>query len=100
MPRTRGSRVRRSPTSPLLPTRRFKTPVGKPARSKISTSLAAVRGVIDEGLKTTVSPATSAGAIFQAGIQTGKFQGVIRETTPSGWRSVYTKFFGSSDGIV
>src|SRR5216117_3927667 len=100
MPRTRLSRVSRSPTSELLPTSRFKTPGGRPARSNISTSLAAVSGVVDDGLKMTVLPATRAGAIFQAGMQIGKFQGVIKETTPSGCRMVYAKFFGSSDGIV
>ena len=39
-------------------------------------------------MNTTVLPATSAGAIFQAGMQTGKFQGVMQATTPSGWRTV------------
>ena len=48
----------------------------------------AVSGVSDAGLKTTVLPATSAGAIFQTGMATGKFQGVMQATTPSGWRSV------------
>ena len=33
-------------------------------------------------MKTTVLPATSAGAIFQAGMQNGKFQGVMMATTP------------------
>ena len=41
-------------------------------------------GVSDAGLKTTVSPDTSAGAIFQMGIATGKFQGVMTATGPTG----------------
>ena len=48
----------------------------------------AVSGVSVAGLKTTVLPATSAGAIFQTGMATGKFQGVMQATTPSGWRRV------------
>ena len=52
------------------------------------TKYTAVSGVVDEGLKTTVLPATSAGAIFQAGIHTGKFQGVINVTTPRGCLNV------------
>jgi hypothetical protein len=37
-----------------------------------------------------VLPATSAGASFHAGIATGKFQGVMSPTTPTGLRWVYT----------
>ena len=36
-------------------------------------------------MKTTVLPATSAGAIFQTGMATGKFHGVMQATTPCGW---------------
>jgi len=42
--------------------------------------------VSDDGLKTTVLPVTSAGAILRAGIDTGKFHGEITVTTPSGSR--------------
>jgi hypothetical protein len=45
-------------------------------------------GVSSAGFSTTVLPHTSAGAIFQIGIATGKFHGVIAPTTPSGWRIV------------
>ncbi len=44
----------------------------------------AVAGVSDAGLNTTAFPATSAGAIFQTGMATGKFQGVTQATTPRG----------------
>ena len=45
-------------------------------------------GVKVAGLKTTVLPVTSAGAIFQIGIATGKFHGVMQATTPTGMRVV------------
>ena len=41
-------------------------------------------GVNSAGLSTTVFPAASAGAIFQASISSGKFQGMICPTTPTG----------------
>src|SRR5258708_2240746 len=63
-------------------------------------TLAPVNGVRVAGLKITVFPATNAGAIFQTGIETGKFQGAIAATTPRGCLSVYAKFFGSSLGRV
>ena len=45
----------------------------------------------------TALPAISAGAIFQAGIASGKFQGVMQATTPSGWRVVKANFVADSD---
>jgi hypothetical protein len=39
-------------------------------------------------LKTTVLPVISAGAILRAGIEIGKFQGVIAVATPSGSRAL------------
>src|SRR4029078_10380119 len=88
-----------SPASEPDPMTRFKTAGGIPAASKISVMRTAVAGVIDAGLKTTVFPATSAGAIFHTGIATGKFHGVTHATTPSGCLIVYAKFSGKSDGI-
>src|SRR6266568_5109880 len=89
-----------SPASEPEPRIRFRTPGGTPACSKISTMRTAVAGVSVAGLKTTVFPATSAGAIFHVGIATGKFQGVTQATTPKGCLIVYAKFKGSSEGIV
>ena len=66
----------------------FKTPSGTPPSMKHCTTCAAQRGVSVAGLKTTAFPATSAGAIFHAGIAIGKFQGVMHATTPSGSRTV------------
>src|SRR5205807_8307532 len=65
-----------------------------------STMRTAVPGVNVAGLKTTVLPATNAGAIFQTGMATGKFQGVTHATTPSGCLIVYAKLAGNSDSIV
>src|SRR6476661_1885572 len=73
-----------SPASEPEPSTRFSTPGGIPASVNNSTILTAVAGVRVAGLKTTVLPATSAGAIFQMGIATGKFHGVTQATTPSG----------------
>src|SRR3981081_1952601 len=89
-----------APASEPDPRIKFKTPGGIPACSKISTMRTPVAGVSVAGLKTTVLPATSAGAIFHTGIATGKFQGVTQATTPNGCLIVYAKFSGSSEGIV
>ena len=44
-------------------------------------------GVCSAGFSTTQLPAASAGAIFQDAISSGKFQGMIWPTTPSGsWK--------------
>ena len=43
-------------------------------------------GTSSAGFQTTVFPNAIAGAIFQAGIASGKFHGVIAATTPSGSR--------------
>ena len=59
-----------------------------------------LNGASDEGLNTTVFPVTRAGAIFRAGIETGKFHGVITDTTPSGSRCEYTSMSASSFGKV
>ena len=48
----------------------------------------AVSGVSSAGFSTTVLPAASAGPSFQEAIVSGKFQGVISPTTPSGSRNV------------
>ena len=45
-------------------------------------------GVISEGLATTQLPAARAGAIFQVKRYSGRFQGEMQPTTPSGERRV------------
>ncbi len=47
-----------------------------------------MKGAWRQGFHTAVLPVTSAGPIFQAAIDIGKFQGVIRPTLPSGLRVV------------
>ena len=41
-------------------------------------------GVVSAGLRTTVFPHASAGAIFHAAMSSGKFHGMICPATPSG----------------
>ena len=65
----------------------FTTPAGKPASSINSPTRNAVSGVCSAGFITTVLPVASAGPSFQACIESGKFQGMIWPTTPTGsWR--------------
>ncbi len=64
------------------------TPGGSPTSTAISPSASAVSGVWLAGLRMTVLPQASAGAIFQAASSSGKFHGTIAATTPSGSRSV------------
>ena len=45
-------------------------------------------GVCSAALSTTVQPVAIAGAIFHAAISSGKFQGMIWPTTPTGSRRV------------
>ena len=66
----------------------FSTPGGKPASMQTCANKAAVKGVISEGLATTVLPVASAGAIFQVNRYSGRFHGEMQATTPSGWRKV------------
>ena len=72
------------PTWAPGPVTRFNTPGGSPASSNTSTSMTADSGVDDAGLNTRALPQMRAGAIFQAGMAMGKFQGVMMPTTPSG----------------
>ena len=37
------------------------------------------------GLRTTAQPAASAGAILRVAMAAGKFHGVTRKATPTGW---------------
>ncbi len=66
----------------------------------ISASAQALPGTRSAGFSTTQLPKASAGAIFQAGIAIGKFQGVIRPTTPTGSRVISTPMPGRTEGRV
>ena len=59
-----------------------------PASSTSSASRSAESGVRAAGLSTTVLPHASAGPSFQLVMLSGKFQGTISPTTPSGSRNV------------
>ena len=76
------------------------TPAGTPASVSSSVKRCPSAGVSVAGLKTTVFPATSAGAIFQDGIAIGKFHGVMTPMTPIGMRTDIWNLFCSSDGVV
>ena len=84
---TPGWSTSAAPVSPS-PVTTLTTPGGMPASSASSPSRSAVSGVCSAGLSTTVHPAASAGATFQAAISSGKFQGMICPHTPTGSRSV------------
>ena len=86
-----------SPTSRPPPVTTFHTPFGSPASSSASASMITDSGVSDAGLMTTVLPVISAAIDFQAGIAIGKFHGVMRPTTPSGRRSVNSRW-SATDG--
>jgi len=57
-----------------------------PASFMTSPSSAAVCGVSSEGLTTTALPHASAGPTFQVMSSSGRFQGQITPTTPTGLR--------------
>src|SRR5262245_17865404 len=65
----------------------------------MSASVQGDAGTSSAGLKTTVLPNASAGAIFHAGIASGKFHGVIAATTPSGSRVTSQSIPGRTDAI-
>src|SRR5260370_26686593 len=74
------------PSAPPGPATKLTTPLGMPAWWQASTIRQALSGATEAGLITTVLPQMSAGAIFQAGIELGKIQGVRSPTDPVGVR--------------
>ena len=80
---TPGCSTSARPVSPA-PVTMLTTPGGRSACWQISANSSAVSGVVSAGLSTTVLPAASAGAIFQASISSGKFHGMTWPATPSG----------------
>ena len=71
------------PVAPA-PLTMFTTPGGRSASWMISASFIAVSGVVSAGLRTTVLPPASAGAIFHAAMSSGKFHGITCPQTPTG----------------
>ena len=74
------------PTALPCPVTRLKRPAGMSCFTMISVSATALAGVRFAGFHTTALPKASAGAIFQAGVATGKFHGLMMATTPTGSR--------------
>ena len=85
---TSGCATSGAPASSPKPVTTLTTPGGSPASSISSPSRSAESGVCSAGLSTTVQPQASAGPSFQAAISSGKFQGMIWPTTPTGSCSV------------
>ena len=81
-----GARTSAAPVAPS-PARIEITPGGSSASWAISASSRAVSGVVSAGLRIATLPQASAGASFHAAISSGKFQGTICPTTPSGCTS-------------
>ena len=94
---TCGLSTSAGPTCDPRPTTRFSTPGGNPALSRTSARCQAVSGVSSAGLSTTVLPKARAGATFHVGMATGKFQGVISATGPSGTRSAKRNVLGEAE---
>ena len=86
-----------APTFEPEPVSTFNTPAGRPASAKHSATWSPVRGASYPSLRTSVLPYISAGASFHTGIAIGKFHGVMRPTTPSGRRSVNSRW-SATDG--
>jgi hypothetical protein len=63
------------------------TPLGMPTAFITSPSSVAVAGVSSLGLTITVLPQASAGPTFQVISSSGRFQGQITPSTPSGVRT-------------
>ena len=63
------------------------TPGGKPVSAISSAMRSEVSGVSSAGFSTTVLPAARAGPSFQLQNISGKFQGTIWPTTPTGSRT-------------
>ena len=80
---TSGCETSAAPVDPS-PVTMLTTPAGNSAWRRTSQNSSAVSGVVSAGLSTTVFPAASAGATFQASISSGKFQGMTWPATPSG----------------
>ncbi len=82
-----GWATKSSPISDPAPTTTDSTPSGSPASSKIRARISPpVTGVSDAGLMTTALPRARAGATDRCDRCSGKFQGLMTPTTPTGLR--------------
>ena len=91
------------PTSPP-PTRTWLTSAGAPcsesARSSRAALAAAVSGAFSDGFQITVSPQTSATAVFHDQTADGKLKALMTPTTPRGCHVSISRCPGRSDGMV
>ena len=81
-------KARALPTVWPKPGSTLNTPSGMPASVASAARRMAVSGDFSEGLRITEFPVASAGAIFQAAMIMGKFQGTMAATTPIGSREI------------
>src|SRR3954454_23015064 len=72
-------------TATLSPCTTLNTPSGRPASFRSSAVQFDAEGSFSEGFSTNVFPHAIAGAHIHIGTMTGKLNGVIPATTPSGW---------------
>ena len=81
---TRGRAGPRSTRAEPM-SRVWKVPGGKPARANRSCRNSAVCGTFEACLSSPTLPAIRAGAAKRIACQSGKFQGMMASTGPSGW---------------
>src|SRR2546430_1377370 len=77
-------------TASLSPLTTLNTPSGRPASAQSSATSWDADGSRSLGLRTKVFPHATATGCIHIGTITGKLNGVIPATTPSGWRNEYT----------
>src|SRR6185312_11582132 len=85
--------VSSSSTAVLSPCSTLNTPGGSPASAPSSASHSEADGSFSDGLSTTVLPAAMAIGKNHIGTMTGKLNGLMMPTAPSGWRIEYTSTF-------
>ena len=73
----------------------MRTPSGRPASRRASTSMNDVSGVSCAGLSTIVQPAAIAGPILRVPIASGKFHGVMSTQGPTGSLEIMRRFLPS-----
>ena len=78
--------ARMASTASRSPCTTVNTPSGRPARCQVSASHSAADGSFSDGLSTNALPQAIALAAIHSGTMTGKLNGVMPATTPSGWR--------------
>ena len=83
-PATSGCATRAAPTVSPAPGTSCSASRGTPASCSRATMAAAVSGVCSAGLASTVLPAARAAATCPQKMASGKFQGLMASTTPSG----------------